>query len=249
MSRASRIVCLLFLVGTVILAAVALRWFGDAREEVRLASCRPVYLYELASRFASVDTGGLFPPLSSVPGRLIYDPEFLRNQIGIVRDHFCDSDPNPPAPALLVHSNDAFKNVDDWSYVYLGYVIESQAQLEAFAAAYKRIVAEGGDFTADLKVPMGQGNCRGDTIYRLRTKAELLKVLPCLEGRLGELPVVIEWPGNHRDGVAQAMFYGAESQVQLTYPGEWPMTEAAIALLRELDGMERPVSTMTRGGN
>jgi hypothetical protein len=223
-----------------LLSLAGWRVLASFREEARIASCRPVYIYELASRFAA-DSAGLFPPLSTLPGKLIYDPAFLGSRIGIVRDHFCDADPNPPSPDLLQHTNDAYKSIDDWSYVYLGYVIENQTQLEAFSDAYKRIIAEGGDFTTDLKVPMGQGNCDGDTIYRLRTKAELLKVLPCLEGRLGELPVVMEWPGNHRDGVAQAMFYGTERQVQLTYPGEWPMTEAAISILRELDALGRNV--------
>ena len=231
-----RMVGLLCLMGTAILAVVALRWFSDFREEARLASCRPVRIFDLASGFAD-DTEGLFPPLSPVRGRLIYDPEFLGNHIGIVHDHYCDADPSPPTPELLGHTNHAYRSIDDWSYVYLGYVIENQTQLEAFADAYKRIVVGGGDFTSDLKVPAGRGNCGGDTIYRLRREAELLNLLPCLAGRLGELPVVIEWPGNHRDGVTQAMFYGGARQARLNYPGEWPMTEAAIRVLRELDAL------------
>ena len=50
-----------------------------------------------------------------------------------------------------------------------------------------------------------------------------------------ELPVVIQWPGNHHKGMAQVMFYGAERHVQLMYPGKWLTTEAAIRVLIESD--------------
>lgn len=227
----------LMVLAVVVVGALAtLRALGHAREEARLASCRPVYLYELVSRFAD-DTDGLFPPLSPVPGRLMYDATFLANHADIVNDHYCDADPNPPEAALLDHSFDAWKNIDDWSYIYLGYVIENQSQLETFAAAYRRVIAEGGDFTGDLKVPPGEGNGGGDTIYRLRTQDELLKLVPSLEGRLSPLPVVLEWPGNHADDLVQYMCYGADRQTTGTFPGAWPITEEAMAVLRALDGL------------
>jgi len=130
--------------------------------------------------------------------------------------------------------------INDWSYVYLGYVIENQTQLELFADAYKRILAQKGNFTQDIKVPSGQGNCGTDTLYRMRSLDKLLEILPCLRGRYHEIPLVIEWPENHRGPVAKVVSLGPTSRGNekvMPYPGEWPMTEAAIGVLRELDAL------------
>jgi hypothetical protein len=99
-------------------------------------------------------------------------------------------------------------------------------------------VSRGGDFTQDIKVAPGQGNCGTDTIYRLRDLKVLVELLPCLKDRVSEIPMVIEWPENHRGPVAKVMVLDPTAyDKKLSYPGEWPMTEAAIGILRELDAM------------
>lgn len=159
---------------------------------------------------------------------------------GLRVEFICESDAQDAQDAAQVPG----VPLDDWSYVYLGYVIENQAQLELFAQAYIRIVAEDGDFTQDIKVAAGQGNCGTDTIYRLREVPQLLELLPCLEGRLDQIPLVIEWPDNHRGPVAKviAMHRDRAGRV-MPYPGEWPMTEEAIGVLRELDALGVGAST------
>jgi len=128
--------------------------------------------------------------------------------------------------------------VDDWSYVYLGYVIENESQLRHFADAYQRIIVDGGDFTRDLYVGTGNGNCGGDTLYRLRSPDRLVEILPCLQNRLNEIPVAIEWPGNHRGPIAKVFTLDPISRGEkFSYPSMWPMTENVIRILRELDAM------------
>jgi len=205
----------------------------------RLASCRPYSITWVTEDYAKANAG-MFPPLSSTPGRLMFvegtEGEFFPSGLRI--DFICEFDRQDSGDVTQVPG----APLDDWSYVYLGYVIENQAQLEQFAQSYKRIIAEGGDFSQDIKVAAGQGNCGTDTIYRIRDLPQLLELLPCLEDRLEQIPLVIEWPENHRGPVAKVITmanfqqHTAQTGV-MPYPGEWPMTEAAIGVLRELDAL------------
>lgn len=239
---------LLLAVVLVIGVFVVVLLLGELREVARLASCRPYSVTWVTEGYSEAHDG-MYPPLSATPGRLMFveGAEQPYAGDGVRVDFICESDSQsgiemvgyPGAP------------VDDWSYVYLGYVIENQAQLEQFAHAYKRIIAEGGDFTEDIKVASGQGNCGTDTIYRLREEEKLLELLPCLVERLEQVPLVIEWPENHRGPVAKVISMASEEfrvsddviermtgkRKTLPYPGEWPMTEAAIGVLRELDAL------------
>lgn len=224
----------------------------ELRDVARLASCRP-YSITWVTEGYSADHGGMYPPLSPTPGRLMFAEGAERPYSGENRvDFICESDDQNGIE--MVGFPDA--PLDDWSYIYLGYVIENQSQLEQFAQAYKRIVAEGGDFTEDIEVAAGQGNCGTGTIYRLREEEKLLELLPCLADRLEQVPLVIEWPENHRGPVAKVISMASEEfrvsddviermtgkRKTLPYPGEWPMTEAAIGVLRELDALGPEVS-------
>ena len=244
------LIVLVLLMGLIAIAS----FFRELRDATRLASCRP-YSVTWVTEGYSADHEGMYPPLSTTPGRLMFieGAEQPYAGAGVRVDFVCESDSQsgiemvgyPGAP------------VDDWSYIYLGYVIENQAQLELFAEAYRRIVAEGGDFTEDIKVVSGQGNCGSDTIYRLREEGKLLELLPCLTERLEQVPLVIEWPENHRGPVAKVISMAADNfrvsddailrmtgkRKTLAYPGEWPMTEAAIGVLRELDALGTEATT------
>ncbi len=204
----------------------------------RLASCRPYSIAWVASDF-SKNYGGLFPPLSAEPGRLMLDVDAGRPYMWGMNEYICEFDKQGRA-----ESEAPGATINDWSYVYLGYVIENQAQLELFAEAYMRIVAQKGDFTQDIKVASGQGNCGTDTLHRMRSQDDLLEILPCLRGRLDRIPLVIEWPENHRGPVAKVVSLAPKSRGDvMPYPGEWPMTEAAIGVLRELDALGAGEST------
>ena len=224
-------------------------WFlRGLRDAARLAACRPHFITWITEPYAN-DHEGMFPPLSPTPGRLAIaeGSEVPYVEPNTANQFICEQDSSQDWAASMVPG----VSFDDWSYVYLGYVIENQAQLEAFAVAYRSIIAAGGDFTADIKVGAGKGNCGTDTLYRLRSADKLVEVLPCLAGRLEAIPLVIEWPENHRGRLAKVDFMvpkpavGADGkplkfsvkEVVMKYPGEWPMTEAAMAVLRKLDGL------------
>lgn len=223
-----------FLIALAVFVAVAYWCFLGVRDTARLASCRPHSIRWVTDGY-SLDHDGMYPPLSPTPGRLMFvegaELPYVTD-IGRV-DFICEFDLQDGREVTKVPG----APIDDWSYIYLGYLIENQAQLELFAGAYKRIIATGGDFTQDIKVAAGQGNCGTDTIHRLRDLKVLVELLPCLKDRLGEIPMVIEWPENHRGPVAKVLVLDPTAhEKKLPYPGEWPMTEAAMALLRELDG-------------
>lgn len=238
-----------FLIALALLVSVAYWCFLELRDAAQLSACRPRFILWITEPY-SKDHEGMFPPLSPTPGRLAIaeGSEVPYGGPNTANQFVCEQDSDQDWAASMVPG----APFDDWSYVYLGYVIENQAQLEAFAVAYRSIIASGGDFTADIKVGAGRGNCGTDTLYRLRSADKLVEVLPCLAGRLETIPLVIEWPENHHGRVAMVDFMvpkpaiGADGkplkfsvkEKVMKYPGEWPMTEAAMAVLRELDGFK-----------
>jgi len=225
---------LLALVSVVGIVVIALL-LRELRDAARLASCRP-YSVTWVTQDYSKANAGMFPPLSSTPGRLMF-VEGIEGELfpsGLRRDFICEFDYQDSRAVTEVPG----APLDDWSFVYLGYVIENQVQLELFAEAYKRIIAEKGDFTQDIDVASGLGNCGTDKLHRLRSWDNLLEILPCLRGRLDSIPLVIEWPENHRGPVAKVVSLEPDSRGEaMAFPGEWPMTEAAIRVLRELDAL------------
>lgn len=243
--RLQVLVCILL-----IFASIGFWGLRKLRDQAQLSACRPHFITWVTEPYAK-DHEGMFPPLSPTPGRLVIAEGSEVPYVGpdAASQFICERSPHQDQ--IAAHTPGA--PFDDWSYVYLGYVIENQAQLETFAAAYRSIIASGGDFIADIKVGAGKGNCGTDTLYRLRSADKLVEVLPCLAGRLEEIPLVIEWPENHRGPEAKVDFMiespavGSEgrplkwpiTERVMKYPGEWPMTEAAIAVLRGLDGSGR----------
>lgn len=230
----------------VVLIGLGAKILLTLRDVARLAACRPYAVTWTTDRYAEAHAG-LYPPLSPTPGRLIFAETVEPNFPHV--DFLCESDPD----ADFERAYEGTGPIDDTSYIYLGYVIENQAQLELFAEAYRKTVAEGGNFEGDLPVPPGQGTCGGDKIVRLRDADRLVADYPQLAERLHEIPLVIEWPDHHRGPKAKIITLaptvykdadGKEARQTGTmevrsFPGEWPMTEAAIAVLRSLDGLGR----------
>ncbi len=195
-------------------------------------------MFEIASR--STDNDLLFLPLSPTPGRLIYDTDLLGVQRFSVRDHYCDSDKDGPPP-LTDEEIGAFltfdmAKIDDWSYAYLGYFIENDAQAHAFFAAYAKTVAAGGNFEGDLDVGEGNGNCGGSVLYRMRHLNALPDEAACLAEKFSRIPAVIEWPGNHRYMGGKVVYMGGFEEF-LRYPGPFPMTESFIEGLHGIDAL------------
>lgn len=229
----------------VITVTVLAAWWGYQELRhlsaiARLASCRPYLIYKTSEVYAE-ENGGMYPPLSPIFGRLTYDTDLCGKFCYPVGDHACEFDADDPETQSLSLSRNEPDLIDDWSYVYLGYFIEDEQQGLAWIDAYKDIGVLGGSFEEDLTVPDGKGNGGGDKLYRLRQDKELPEELSYLEDRLDEIPVVIEWPGNHGKYGAKVVFADGHVEI-LKYPGAFPMSETFISALKELDLEAKPLA-------
>ncbi len=175
---------------------------------------------------------GRFPPLSAEAGHLMPATEDLFPQyLTDLTVMACDGRPrNGEEDTALAEA------LRDRSYFYLGYAIDRPEALRAFQKAYVEIVAAGGDFTADISVPEGQGTNGGDRLLRLRKLPEM--GLSREDAR--RIPVLIERVGNHNRGGLDDIFgcnvYYLDGHVALrTYPREWPATPEAMQALHALD--------------
>lgn len=213
------------------IVASSYEWFMDVRAIARLASCRPWLIYR-ASQMYAFDNGGLFPPLSPIPGRLTYDTNRLATYAFSVSDHICESDAEGPREQTL--SVAPLDRVDDWSYVYLGHVIENEEQGLAFANAYPEHIDSVDPFVSDMRVALGAGNGGANVLCRLRLPDSFEGKFSYLREKAGEIPVVIEWPGNHGERGGKVVFLDGHEEV-IPFPGKFPMTERFISALRDLD--------------
>ena len=175
--------------------------------------------------YANEAPGQHFPPLSPQGGLLATeDPRFYKYFLGDIRRLNC------PASTMAYSQ----PTIHDENYAYLGYVIPDQATLERFATAYQQQIAAGGDFTGNLL----EGE---DTIYRIREGIERFLITdinnPAQTAHAQfKLPVLVEWPDNHV-GVRGGNVLYMDGHVEwIDYPGKFPMTEEAIAVLIELAG-------------
>jgi len=217
--------------------------FLRLQDKVRKASCRPRIVLLTCTHYAA-DHEGQFPPLSPDQGTLFYDVPACKDWIRLPTDQICEFD----REGLRNHDFREFmysNPLNDWSYVYLSYFIEDEAQGLAFADAYEKVVASSGAFQEDLSLTTGKGNLGHDRLYRLRTPETLPQDLAALGENAGRIPVVIEWPGNHRKLGGHVVFLDGHTEY-MAYPGEFPMTEPFIEALRFLDALGQTKSTESR---
>lgn len=199
--------------------------------------------------FANENKGQYFPELSPEPGRLmcaakdIY-PKYLTDANVLV----CPSDSQTVAKSREAGADPA-KMIDDGSYVYLGYVITSDDEMEAFAEVYKRRVAQRLPFNEDLDAPPGRGSVGTAKFYRLREGVvnELLKgsqdpgaiaklqsQIPIMWDKVGIKPNAIFF--NHLPGGSNILFMDGHVEFQ-RYPGPWPISRRATEILSTLSSM------------
>lgn len=207
------------------------RWLLHFRDLARLASCRPWLILRAAENYAP-GNNGLYPPLSPVAGRFVYDIEKVRPYAYSISDHVCEFDAEGPREGSLRGVD--LSLLDDWSYVYLGFVIEDETQGLAFLNAYTALAESTDNFDVDLTVTEGQGNGGGTILHRLRTPSEFTGDLAYIGNNAAAIPVVIEWPGNHGERGSKVVFLDGHEEV-IPFPGKFPMTERFISALRDLD--------------
>lgn len=189
-----------------------------------------------------------YPELSSVPGQLMFSTEakaFIQN--GIVPEFITDTRifvcPATEEAARLdapeVRANPK-SLVSDHSYVYLGYAVTNDAEVKAFADAYRAQMAKGSPPLDDLPVAEGmQGSGGGNTLYRLRggverkiaknanDDAEAAKVA-------AQIPVLIERLGHHETEGGNVLYL--DGTVRWVSPGVWPMTTATTESVQIMSG-------------
>ncbi len=230
-----------------IAAVILLPALSRARESARRSSC-PNNLKQMGlvfKMFANESPGGVYPALSSEPGRLmcanetpllpnpVY-PEYLTDPHVLL----CPSDPDAPHDEALQGPEEI---LDDRSYFYLGYSITNDDEMEAFAEAYKRALEEGRGFDEDLPAPPGRGSGGGDTFLRLREGVERFVMTdvnnPAAASQIQScIPVLMDRLGNHVPGGANVLYLDGHVDF-IRYPGAWPMTEKTVRILEELDGL------------
>lgn len=159
---------------------------------------------------------------------------FQQYRFGSEGDQYCDFDPTRPHLDLAGSAKDMEIACDDWSYVYLGYFLENDQQGKSFLEAYDARAGNDGAFQGDLPVADGSGTNGGNLLRRL-TDVELLPSdLGELRSRAKDIPVVFEWPGNHREPGGKVVWLNGETTFE-HYPGKFPMTTAFIEGLRQRD--------------
>ncbi|MDQ1255932.1 MAG: hypothetical protein QG656_526 [Candidatus Hydrogenedentes bacterium] len=172
---------------------------------------------------------GRTPPLSDVPGRLMFTesvyPKYMTDCRILVHRHTPDT--------LEPATND----IDDTTYIYLSHLLLSEKEGLTYVKAYREHVAQGQSFDEDFTVPVGEGNEGSNVLRRID-----LDELPALDTDAGRelwsiVPVMVERPaypypphGNvlYLDGHVEYIELGAK----------FPMTETFIHALESLDDLE-----------
>ncbi len=156
---------------------------------------------------------------------------------GSIYDYMCGVDPFESSEEP-VHDADDWR-LDDWSYVYIGYVIENEAQGLAFLDAYAARIKSRGDFESDLPVGAGEGNAGQNTLLRLRAPETFTGDLAYLQSKASTIPVVVEWPNNHHKSGSKVVFLDGHEEI-IPYPGKFPMTEKFITALKATNAAYPP---------
>ena len=243
------LVFMLVLASVIMLPALA-----RARESARRASCANnlKQMGLVFKMFSNEARGQFYPQLSPNAGQLMCSgkeiyPEYLTDPIILV----CPSNPTAHTPALMERiKSDPLSLINDDSYVYLGYVITSDDEMESFAKIYKERVAQGLPFNEDLKAPPGRGSMGTDTFYRLREGVEREFIAdsrnPATTARMqSEIPVMWDKVSegrkglsfNHLPGGANVLFMDGHVEF-VRYPSKWPLTKRMAKIIAELDALK-----------
>lgn len=218
--------------GLVIICGGGCQFLLKAQEVARRASCFPNLILQGSRSFAQ-DNGSLFPPLSPKTGRLVYDTDICGKYCVGVSDHACEMDEDAPAQGEIGSNPSA---IDDWSYVYISHFLENEQQGQLYAAWYEEAITRDGSLLENIEVGEGNGNLGTSILHRLRTPAALRDGLLPLAQRADQIPVVIEWPGNHNPIGGHVVYLDGHREY-INYPGKFPMSETFIAALKRMDAL------------
>ena len=230
------IVSILTIIG--LMAAVILQARTRGGEAVQRASCQNnMKQIALFCKLYAHENSDLWPPLSPVKGRLMFNEEQASAYLQDLSLLHCPGNSGTPLHKSLA---DPF---NDQSYLYLGYVLENEAQLRLFADACK---SPDFDPTQDIPVPEGQGNGGGSVIYRLREGVErfLIQDMNLSSAYTqSRIPIFMDRPSlvrgelvfNHSPNGGSVCFMDGHVEF-LLYPrtDRFPMTRGALEILHEI---------------
>lgn len=141
--------------------------------------------------------------------------------------------------------------INDDSYIYLGYVITSDDEMEAFAEIYKARVAQGLPFDMDLPAPPGRGSMGADTFYRLKEGVERLFITDINDPNASaqiQRAIPVMWDkvligpegplSNHKPPGGNILYMDGHVEC-VRYPEKWPITERTTRIITELYSMKR----------
>jgi hypothetical protein len=198
---------------------------------------------------------GFYPPLSSEPGRLIYESESISKDDLLygLNTAFYWGEPGRREDLDPSMSEEEFRRaarelLNDQSYYYLGYFVTNEIEGRAFIEAYKQVIARGGSFEDDLPVPQGQGNFGSDRLYRLRNEEALIRDIKLTqdEARKFRDSAILLLQNPHKRAKAffpppwrdrAAIYFAGYFGDTCRIPGPFPCTEEFLSALEELDRM------------
>ncbi|HIJ73676.1 MAG TPA: hypothetical protein HPP83_06185 [Candidatus Hydrogenedentes bacterium] len=198
-----------------------------------------------------------FPPLSSKPGRLMFEPDEVYPDYVSCPEYLLS-----PADSLSMEIGSKVAPgffLENGRYFYLGYTVWDDATAEAFAEACRQRRENGLGFDEGA-IPVDH---EVETLRRLgaTNRRETMLTLEQLKEprwqytrhRSSEVPVFIERPRTYpgrlglyvgfplplsRPVVGGTVLYLDGHVEFIRYPGKWPMTETTIGILEGLGSAE-----------
>lgn len=177
-------------------------------------------------QYLDASPNGLAPPLSPRRGVLMFD------DVGFVPGML---DPAMFSSPLVDHTYPAGV-VDDSQFVYLGYMIEDESDLEAFALYYAERTLRGRPLEDVIPLPNPREDGR-DVILRIR-KREAVPDGGAWKNwytDAARIPVLIERMTNHDPHGSHVIFLDGHVDYR-PFPGLWP--RRTYRALNEIDALQ-----------
>jgi hypothetical protein len=201
--------------------------------------------------FSNEERRATFPALSSEPGQLMFsaDAKANDNVQGLFPEYLTDAGVlvcPASADAATLDSPEVRANpkqlINDNSYIYLGYAVTCDAEVRAFADAYRASIANGAPPLEDLPVAEGKGTGGGNILYRLRGGVERHLAKNANDdteaaSMASQIPVLIERLGHHEAEGGHVLYL--DGKVRWVSPGAWPMTTVTNDAFNEVMSLSK----------